>query len=138
MSGVVNDDIRHTCGRIDLSSCALTWTCHDYLTIVSFGEHWVSLKLANDWYDRKGECNISSALEDLLYDIGNPEVASVFKPTQTPACWNIDLRKATDCVSCTLLKYASQARRRRHKKTSSRKAERKKAIEAMPICRAVQ
>lgn len=134
--GGTEQHIRHVCGQFNLAACNIGWTCHDYLTIVSFGEHWVSLKLSNAWFDRKEECEVSSALEDLLYDLGDENVSTVFQPTQVPQCYNVDLRQTTDCIACTLLAHASQTRRRRHKSTSQRKAERRARIQAKPICHA--
>lgn len=138
VTGYTNHRLHDTCDRLDLATCDMGWTCHDYLTIASFGEHWVSLKLANDWQDRIVECNITSALEDLLYDLDSSLIVqSVFKPTQTEKCWNIDLRLTSKCIACTLLRYASQARVLRHaRKPHEHIIARRTATEVLPICRA--
>lgn len=129
-------DIRHTCEVFNLTPCAITWTCPDYLSIVAIDESWVSFRISDGWYDRIDECEASDALVNLLYDVYTVGAPDTFRYTRTASCYNVDLRRTTDCIACTLLAHASQTRRRRHKTTSEKKAARRKALEALPICKA--
>lgn len=138
----------NTCSAVRIDQDLAPWSCHDYLTIASWGEHYLSLRISNEWWDK---CEKYPHLYESLSRFrasafstwgvphqsvdGHPVYSAWTGDDSHSTCINVDTRLVDQCVVCLLKQQPSyvQLRARRHV-SNAEKRHRKKHKAELGTC----
>lgn len=93
--------------QAELMSFVPPWTCHDYMTIALWDEHYISLKILNEKWDECVSPSTARWLQQRLAEKHKPGyLRRVWRTRTDTNCYNLDLWTTQKCPRCWLIKMA--------------------------------
>lgn len=123
------------------------WSCYDYLTIASWGEDFVSLKILDGFWDKCNSSHFVGTIRGLhtlweydresntgYYSVSDFERFKVVHAKDDKSCFTVNLRKVDQCLGCVLREHSTPVHVRTARHTRSEKRRRKLMHRALESC----